>query len=742
MPTAEYPAERVFSLVTTLAAARVPLSRAQLYTRLAEFYGTGGKVDLENESLRRKFERDKDLARDLGFPIEMVEIPDPEGEALEGYRLEAGNLPVLEVKLKARERAILAALSSAIMEDPSFPMRAELSIAVHKLLVATGGVPGEGPDSHPCRLYLDRSCGAGGDLHGGTNPAVRSRVEVAIKAVRERSVVRISYTDLGGRKTRREVHPWGLVNVRGEWRLVGHCLLRKATRVFSMDRVDSIRAVGSARARNAFEVPSDFKASALVLVPRWKYSVHDPEDVALDADLDFEWHATRLIGADPARRDASGQPVYEVGSTNTDALFEIAMRYGPRVRILSPDSLVDRVRQAIAEAGDTAGWASARSVTLAPRPSSLLSRRSPAQLALQENTRSRLGRFAFLVSYLASERVARLADLAVLMDTTEERIVEELEHLSTCGVYPSTDSALFGISVDDDEGNVYWSGGPVTEMEAPVRLEDGEAVALLMALQMVRDSASPPFDYQADGVMRAVLQGLEGGLSELITDLERRITMRGATGEEPDWEIFDEVSRAVIRKQSIDIEYFTASRGEVASRTLQPYVTLCAVGRWYVIGWCELRNEVRSFRMDRIRSAKPTGKTFGSRASFDPGKHLGWGIYPDPNPPAGERTVVAFDPAWIAASQGKTGREFLAHRSATKVTFAVPPGCHEGFLSWLLTVTSRFAIEEPADLRDALAQRKKVMLAVYGPPAPALAPATAPRLPAKARKPRKPRRKR
>lgn len=42
-------------------------------------------------------------------------------------------------------------------------------------------------------------------------------------------------------KTRRTVHPYGLVNISGIWYIVAHCLLRKQIRNFRLDRMDTLQ---------------------------------------------------------------------------------------------------------------------------------------------------------------------------------------------------------------------------------------------------------------------------------------------------------------------------------------------------------------------------------------------------------------------------------------------------------------------------------------------------------------------
>jgi predicted DNA-binding transcriptional regulator YafY len=54
-------------------------------------------------------------------------------------------------------------------------------------------------------------------------------------------------------------------------------------------------------------------------------------------------------------------------------------------------------------------------------------------------------------------------------------------------------------------------------------------------------------------------------------------------------------------------------------RTVHPYRLVHARGRWYLIAWCELRQDLRSFRVDRVLDVERTNVAFHPPPSdFDP----------------------------------------------------------------------------------------------------------------------------
>ena len=82
---------RWLDLLAYLLQHRFPVTRDQIYEHVAEYKDDIDKArgnKSAEESLRRKFERDKDELKALGIAIETVPLPEAEGdEANAGYRL-------------------------------------------------------------------------------------------------------------------------------------------------------------------------------------------------------------------------------------------------------------------------------------------------------------------------------------------------------------------------------------------------------------------------------------------------------------------------------------------------------------------------------------------------------------------------------------------------------------------------------------------------------------------------------
>ncbi len=91
-------------------------------------------------------------------------------------------------------------------------------------------------------------------------------------------------------------------------------------------------------------------------------------------------------------------------------------------------------------------------------------------------------------------------------------------------------------------------------------------------------------------------------------------------------EIWDIITSCLRSSKQVEIKYKTPGKKAV-SRVLDPYHGVRFEGDWYVVGYCHLRRDVRTFSLARIIDASTTGETFFIPDDFDfqqlSGSHFG-----------------------------------------------------------------------------------------------------------------------
>ncbi|MBI3726214.1 WYL domain-containing protein [bacterium] len=258
-------AERIMNLVSFLLRQEEPVPISSIIGAVAG-YDDGAS----RESLLRRFERDKQVLRDIGVPIE---YEPPSAWGTEGYRIAKEAYYLGEVKLSRNAAGLLSAIFLASGRGPSGELSNDLRSAALKLGFEAGEDPAEAlisPDEDP-------ASGHHLDLKLGSNPQVGKNLETLIEAVlRQKRISMKYYTIHRDEVTSREVDPYGLGYAgqawnKGAWYLVGHCHLRAAPRVFKVDRIrGGVKIVKDSVEREDFERPAGFLVRDHLNKARWE----------------------------------------------------------------------------------------------------------------------------------------------------------------------------------------------------------------------------------------------------------------------------------------------------------------------------------------------------------------------------------------------------------------------------------------------------------------------------------------
>jgi len=160
------------------------------------------------------------------------------------------------------------------------------------------------------------------------------------------------------------------------------------------------------------------------------------------------------------------------------------------------------------------------------------------------------------------------------------------------------------------------------------------------------------------------------------------------------------LSEAAQHQQRVRLDYLSADQAPTA-RELDPYGLAYVTGKWYVVGFCYLRQATRSFRLDRIAGVDLLAASFGKPSGFDALAYMTGAIASLPR--AHQVRVLLHT-------------DLAAARAAIVVTLGlletVEGGtlmhCQVDDLDWMARELARlpcsFAIDEPPALRAALAR--------------------------------------
>lgn len=213
------------------------------------------------------------------------------------------------------------------------------------------------------------------------------------------------------------------------------------------------------------------------------------------------------------------------------------------------------------------------------------------------------GRALQLLSLLQTHRLWSGGELAERLEVTERTVRRDVDRLRELG-YP----------VDATSGT---EGGYRLAIGAhlpPLVLDDDEAVAVAVGLRYAAGAAIGGMEESSLRALTKIEQLLPDRLRRRVSALHSSVTsMPWATAEDViDPEALSALAVACRDREEVRFDY--RRRDGVDSRRLvEPHQLVTAGRRWYLVAWDQRRHDWRTFRLDRLRDARPAGRRFTPR---------------------------------------------------------------------------------------------------------------------------------
>lgn len=171
------------------------------------------------------------------------------------------------------------------------------------------------------------------------------------------------------------------------------------------------------------------------------------------------------------------------------------------------------------------------------------------------------------------------------------------------------------------------------------------------------------------------------------------------------------LTHALARNRKVNITYRSLSSLEQErERVVRPYHLMPYVRSWQLIAYCEYRDEIRMFKVDRIVNARLLEDTYVIPRDFQLDDYLGlaWGIIRGRQDEA-ENVVLLFEPA-----AGRRVSEEYWHKTQSteqlpdgSMLFRVHAVVTPEFISWILYYGCRVRVLEPPSLRELVAEEHR-----------------------------------
>src|SRR4051794_28869205 len=665
---------RQLSLISYLMAERRPVTALEIRRDVEGYSG------MNEDAFARRFYADRAELESLGIQLTVDRPADGVAEQ-ENYSLRPENFHLPAIEFTDSD---LAALQTALsLLDGEFAYAEPLRLALQQISWGRPS-PLNAPEHQGVALGITGSAG-GHDLS-----ARLAKIETAI--FRNKTITFDYYTMERDAQGPRKIDPYHLLFQGGQFYVLGHSHERGALRVFRLSRIRG-KVAYATKAEHDFKRPTDFDPREYANRAEWQFG-----DTIGSAELHVSdriaWQVERHFGrfGEVEHRD-DGSITFRTDYADLRQMASFVLPLGEHITVEGPDELAAEVAERVA--------------LLVERHEQPLemARPSRAKPKADENGAGGDTGTSKREAGIRPERFARLVTLASilieagregrLLDSTDvcERLqisdAELLEDVNVLNVVNFGGGSYVLYAEVRDDGTIEVDPEPYSDNFArPARLLPVEAKALIAAIDLIGE-------HLPAGSLTSAREKIVAALG---TDpMEQGLQFASAAGD--DSEIARVVSGAIAGRRLLRIDYYKPNEDEFVERTIEPYALINGREGWYIACFDPARDDVRHFRLDRVKSAEALDEKFEPRPEVDPAADVdGW-------PRTGEVAASRCARVWVSPERARWAREERAVAETLSDGAVIVELAFAG-TDWLVREVLKEAgdavVLEPADAREAV----------------------------------------
>ncbi len=204
-----------------------------------------------------------------------------------------------------------------------------------------------------------------------------------------------------------------------------------------------------------------------------------------------------------------------------------------------------------------------------------------------DNDIKRIPRLTAILTQLQSKKIVTATALAKKFEVSVRTIYRDIKALEQAGV---------PVLTEEGKGYSLMEGYRLP----PIMFTESEATALLTAEKIVLKSKDTSFIKEfteAINKIKAVMSHANKEKSELLS--KRVVVGKNMTNSKTSRHL-SEIQRALVNFKTVQVDYLSG-QNEMTIRVIEPFALYNdETDSWTLIAFCRLRNDFRSFRLDRM----------------------------------------------------------------------------------------------------------------------------------------------
>jgi predicted DNA-binding transcriptional regulator YafY len=217
-------------------------------------------------------------------------------------------------------------------------------------------------------------------------------------------------------------------------------------------------------------------------------------------------------------------------------------------------------------------------------------------------------RLLTLIMLLQRQPNQKAADLAAELDVSVRTLHRYFEMLDEMGIPIYAERGPYG-------GFSLVRGYKMP----PLMLSPEESVAVALGTGMVEELWGQLYREPARGALAKMENVLPEEQRQEVAWARRSLVATGMHRSDLDAvaPTLEKLRRAVREHRRVSMNYRSGNTPHPECREIDPFALVHRWGWWYVVAFCQLRQEMRTFRVDRMDAASLTDQVFTIPADFD-----------------------------------------------------------------------------------------------------------------------------
>jgi len=199
---------------------------------------------------------------------------------------------------------------------------------------------------------------------------------------------------------------------------------------------------------------------------------------------------------------------------------------------------------------------------------------------------NRLDRLTSILIQLQSKRLTTAREIAGRFEVTTRTIYRDIQTLR-----------LAGVPIGEEEGKGYFLIEGYRLPPVLFTIEEARALVTTSKILNYHTEDSLKHNYESALLkIKAVLPLID---KDKLEFLDARIGFQKPWA--PTSLYLDTIQHAITESMKLKISYQSRGKEQITQRTLHPHAVYFSGAVWTTIAFCELRQEIREFRLDRIK---------------------------------------------------------------------------------------------------------------------------------------------